>query len=402
MPTGLGQGTGKRRVASTPLTGRYLVRRRSVAFAMRARDAWLRLTVPRRAAELVAPPRRILLAIGGHAGDAVIASALLPVLREAWPGVEIGVAAGSWFLPLLRGHPAISWYHAVDHWKANRGPNSLASKWRQHARSARSASEQMRRVGYDAAVDVYPFYPNMARVIWRAGIPVRVGYASGGSGPLLTHAAEWLDTEGHTAAQHVELLRRWLPHTEFATPAHYDLPSLAPDEEQLGRSLLGRAGVIAGRYAVLHPGTGNPIKSWPETHWIALARSLAAVGLRPVFTGHGPREGLLIERLMRSVPDAVSLHGLTTWATLRYVLRHAVAAVGCDSVAMHLAAAEGTRCVALMTGTSDPRHWHPLGVRAAWLMNSVPCSPCYLARGCGGMECVREISPAAVQRAIGF
>ena len=77
-------------------------------------------------------PRRVLLALGGHLGDVVIGSALIPRIRATLPTAEIGVLVGSWARPVLDGHPDVRWLHFYDHWKLNRADRGLAARARRH------------------------------------------------------------------------------------------------------------------------------------------------------------------------------------------------------------------------------------------------------------------------------
>src|SRR3569833_3617271 len=64
--------------------------------------------------------RRVLLAIGGHLGDAIIAVRAIQLLHASFPNIEIGVVAPSWSKVALENEPAIRWFHTVDHWRVNR------------------------------------------------------------------------------------------------------------------------------------------------------------------------------------------------------------------------------------------------------------------------------------------
>src|SRR4030095_3015555 len=139
-------------------------------------------------------PSRVLLAVGGHIGDAVISTATLSLLKREHPDVDIGIVAASWAAPVFGGHPDVARLHLLDHWKFDRSSRPLASKVARHRRTLATALREIRSARYDAAVDLYAYYPNMAWLMWRAGIPVRVGYRSGGYGPLYTHFLEVAST----------------------------------------------------------------------------------------------------------------------------------------------------------------------------------------------------------------
>lgn len=373
------------------LRGRYLVRDPFWNAALRVRERVLRAALRPARTELPASWRRIVLGIGGHAGDAIIASSVLPLLRQAAPDATIGIAAPSWCQAVLAGHPAVSHWHRVDHWKVSRAPAAIGSRWMEYRRTRRRAVRELRDAGYDVAVDLYPFFPGMADLFWRAGVPVRVGFESGGGAPWLTHPLPWTDTAPHTAEQHRVLLQAWEPPEGWPAP-RYDLPPLSAEDTSAGERLITEAALEPRGYAVLHMGTGNPRKEWPPEAWHSLATELRRRGIPIVFTGHGSRDEAAIARMVRAGVSATNLCGRTTWATLRHVLGRARFVIGSDSAAMHLAAAEAVPCITLMAGMSDVRHWRPLGALATPLTHGVPCAPCFRSQGCATMLCVRGVT----------
>ena len=385
----------------SPLHHGYLVRHPALNLALRARDACLRHTRSRTPTGEVIQPRRLLVCIGGHLGDAVLATSILPFLRDAYPATSVGVLAPSSSLPVFENHPAVRWRHAFDHWKTNRF-GSPVDRWLAHTRSSALAVAQIREVGYDTAIDLYPFFPNAARLLSHAAIPTRIGYTSGGGGPLYSHAVPWADSPRHTVEQHLALMRGFLPALGSAAP-DYDLPPIPPDAEARGQTLLESLGVDRGSYLVLHPGTGNPRKQWPAHEWRAFIHRIRQreSGLRILLTGHGRSDAATIDEIRAGDDDLVSVCGRTDWGELRYLLGGAALVVGVDSLAVHLAAAHGVPCIAIMAAMSDPSHWRPLGSRVRILTNEVPCAPCFRSAGCTTMRCVRGVAADAVERAAG-
>jgi ADP-heptose:LPS heptosyltransferase len=389
----------RRRSRASPLRGKYLVQDRIPNAGLALADGVLGLFRGwNRAGREVGRPRRILIAIGGHLGDAVIATSVLPVLRAAFPEAEIGVLVGSWARPVLEGHPLIRWFHVVDHWKLNRSGDSLAGRLRRYWRTRERALWELREVGYDAAVDLYAFFPNAAPLLWRAGIPVRVGYVSGGFGPLLTHALEWSEAKAHVTDHHMELLRvlgAAVPdQVRYALPP---VPAAAIDEA----ATFSRAhGLESGAYLVLHLGAGNRRKEWPRERWRALAERLAREGRRLVFTGAGREQAAEVAAVTSGLTGCVDACDRLSWPAFVHVIQEAGLVVCVDTVAGHVASGVGTPCVWIAAGMSDPYYWRPVGGRTIVVTNPVPCSPCFRSEGCGAMACVRGVEVDAVYEAV--
>jgi ADP-heptose:LPS heptosyltransferase len=379
---------------SSPLRRRYLARNPILVWGLTAVDTLLSVRGggTRGAREEVGAPRRVLLSMGGHLGDVVIASSVLPLVRSVWPETEIGLLVGSWSRSVVERHPLVRWIHTVDHWKLNRSETGHAQKLRRFRSTRRRALHEIRAIGYDAAVDLYPLFPNTIPLLWRAGIPVRAGYESGGFGGLLTHPVPWADTERHMAEAHRELLS--MLDSRFAPPGRlrYSLPGS------------GQAGVsselVGGDYLVLHTGAGLRLKEWPAERWRALVDRLTADGHTLVFTGRGEEQVGEVDRIIEGRAKCLNLCDRLGWDEFITTLAGARLVISVDSVAGHLAAAVNTPVVVLMSGMNRIGQWIPLGDSVTTVTHPVPCAPCHRSRGCAAMTCVREIRVEDVLRAV--
>jgi len=388
--------TGAQPRRNSPLHHGYLVRHPALNLALRTRDAWLQRRRSTTAAIAVPVPRRLLVCIGGHLGDAVLASSVFSILQAGYPDAALGVLSPSWSAPVFENHPAIRWRHTFDHWKTNRSGSRL-ERWRGYRRSAARAIVEINDIGYDMAIDLYPYFPNAARILSDAGVRVRVGYASGGGGPLYTHAVPWVDSPRHTVEQHLALIAGVLPKLPSTSP-HYDLPPIGADAEARGARLLDSLSLQRGRYIVLHPGSGSPRKHWPVERWREFVDRLRELesDLRIVFTGNGSSDSAAIDAIRAADASLISLCDRTAWGELRYVLAGAALVIGVDSLAVHLAAAAEVPTIAIMAAMSDPAHWRPLGSHVRALTNALPCAPCFHSAGCPTMNCVRDVTAGQV------
>jgi ADP-heptose:LPS heptosyltransferase len=371
--------------ASTPLRGKYLVRNRIANRLLAAVDGCLRCVAARPSHRPIATPRRILLANGAHLGDVLLATAVLPVLKQAFREASLGFLIGSWARPVLDGHPLVDAIHCVDHWKLNRAPISMGCKLRHYRATRAAALQDIRSRRYDIAFDLYFFFPNYIPLLWQAGIPARIGYTSGGFGPLLTHALDWTLRDCHVIDYHRALLDFLPLGAAGAEPAS---PQLAPTFAQPG---------AAGDYVILHPGAGSALKEWPRKCWMELIQLLRADGHTLVFTGTAAEKPCVDEM---APTECVNLCGRLSWPEFVATVRGARALVGVDSVAGHVAAAVGTPWVVIASGIPHPAHWRPRGAPGQVVTHPVACSPCYRRRGCATMDCVRQVAVEQVHAAV--
>lgn len=343
-----------------------------------------------RAGESPREPRRVLLASGGHLGDAVILTSTISLVRKVWPDAEIGVLTGSWTVPVLAAHPAINHLHLVDHWRLNRSGGGWVGKWLRYLETRAAAVREIREVGYEVAFDLYPFVPNSSLLLWAAGIPVRVGYSSGGFGALYTKRSRWLSDDRHVAEHHRGLLASVEHAFATAGPLQYALPETS-----------GSRPLAPGRdYLVVHMGSGLRQKEWPRERWQVLVSKLLAGGHSLVFTGSGPREAEEVREVAGGRMDCHDCVGRLTWDEFVETIRGARAVISVDSVAGHIAGAVGTPVVVLISGINSIPQWQPLGETVEMISNPVACAPCHRSRGCASMACVREIPVDRVLRAL--
>lgn len=154
----------------------------------------------------------------------------------------------------------------------------------------------------------------------------------------------------------------------------------------------------------LLPGARHFTKRWPEAHWVLLAEALAAAG-RPLVClslaaerDASPLLAAAIERLPRA---RWCLEPLPRMGAL---LSRCLAAVTCDSGLMHLAAARGTRVVAIFGSTVPELGFGPAGEGHVVLCRHEPCQPCTLhgRASCPQVHfrCLTGIAPETVQAAL--
>jgi ADP-heptose:LPS heptosyltransferase len=123
---------------------------------------------------------------------------------------------------------------------------------------------------------------------------------------------------------------------------------------------------------------------------------------RVVLIGSQEEKALVAEVLREAGPvGAIDLSGRLPIRQLMALLSRAELMVGNDSGPAHIAAALGTRTVALFSGTNDAAEWSPVGLRTRVVRKDVPCSPCGL-KVCTEFahECMESLTLEEVQEAV--
>jgi ADP-heptose:LPS heptosyltransferase len=135
------------------------------------------------------------------------------------------------------------------------------------------------------------------------------------------------------------------------------------DDERTEAILLLKEARIDGKFIAASLGTKTPLNDWGGSSWTQLLKKLSAShpGLGLVLLGSAD-EFEPSQVLLRawSGPSA-NLCGATSPRVSAALLENAVLHVGHDSGPMHLAAAAGTRCVAIFSARCPPGQWFPVG-----------------------------------------
>ena len=389
----------KRILAILSPSRRYHEHKPIASLMLRLLDLLLVL-LPARSGPLPVAPRRILLMNAAYNGDVLMSTSVIPLLRKAFPNAEIGFLGGSWANQVVANHPDLARTHVIDLFRLNRSKIGLHAKLRQQWRTQGQARREIMACKYDLAIDLFTGFPPLSWFAWSCRIPCRIGYMNRGFGALLTIPLSLEVRPGkHETEYHVDLLApmgitsdRRINHPALAEPADTDCQSLA--------DLLGWPSLASHRYVVIHPGTGEPLREWPDEKWRETVHLLAADGTFDLlFTGHGTRECATLDRILAGVDSrtrCVNLGGKLSWRQLCALFRHASAVVGVESMSGHLASAWQTPTVTLSTGMADPVRWKPANERGRSLHSAPVCLPCNSRRGCESMCCVRGVEPSAV------
>lgn len=381
------------------MRGKYCRRSRALNGAMQAIDALLTACRPLcRRGGAIAPPRRLLISDIAHLGDLVVATSILPVIKSAFPECQIGFLVGSWARPVLQNHALVDHIHILDHWVANRDALSRQDKMRRYRQTRRQALREVKAAKYDAALELFWNFPNTLPFLWQARIPTRIGYGSGGFGPLATHCLDFDERLLHAAQRHLALAKTLgATETDLARAAPILPPVSDEDAATLDQALVS-AGPGGKEYVVFHVGAGGTLKVWPALKWRALAEQFVEAGTRLVFTGAGDKDQALIDEITENLSGCVNLCDRLNWGAFVAAIKRARLLVCVDTVAGHIAGATQTPCAVLMTG-QNPYLWHPLGQRHQILMRPVPCAPCHRGLGCADMECLRDVEVEQVYQA---
>jgi heptosyltransferase III len=362
---------------------------------------------------ILAPPdpvplervHRILVTKLRHHGDVLLASPVLTVLKQAAPHAEVDALVYAETAPMLAGHPALTTLFTIDRgWKRLGIASQARAEWR--------LVNAMRARRHDLLVHLteHPRGLVLARLLRPRFAVTRVRRAD-------EHPALWRRsfthfyplpqrTSRHTVETNLDALRR----IGIAPRPEDKRLVIVPDARAHARvdALLATHGLVARRFAQLHPGSRWLFKTWPAERAAGLVEKLVRDGLDVVVTGApDDRERAIVAAMLDRLPATVrarvhDVTGMLSLDELAALTSRARIFVGVDSAPMHIAAAVGTPAVALF-GPSDEIEWGPWGVPHRIVASrEFPCRPCR-NDGCGGgkvSECLTTLSVARVAEAV--
>ncbi len=239
-------------------------------------------------------------------------------------------------------------------------------------------------------------------------IPIRIGYARDGRGPLLTHPVT-IDPavkKYHQVYYYLGILagaglitaRPWARGDYVLDPISI---SVLPADQSAALAILRAHGIDQGDMIIgINPGAAyGGAKRWPAERFAAVADALSSrCGARIVVFGSPSDERVAREVGAKMTGQPVILAGRTTLGQLMGLLRLCRLFITNDSGPMHLAAALDVPQLAIFGSTSEVATG-PLNEHARILKNQVDCNPCFLRECPTDFRCMLGISVEQVVEA---
>jgi len=285
--------------------------------------------------------KRILVTNPAHLGDVIMATAILRPLKENYPRAMIDFICGSWAKVALENHPSIHQIYLLDHWKISRRSESLLKKLWRYFSMKRKLIKTLRKNRYDLAIDLYMYFPNCAHLLWRAKVPMRVGFTSGGS--IYTHEVPWLAKKEYLPESYRDLLAEL---------------SISPKELKM-QLAEAKGTFLKEPYLIFHMGSDAWWRKWEKEKWAQLLELCSFLHMTIAFTGRGEQESRDIREVIKDTAYALDFCDKLSFSQWQSALQGARLLVSVETSAMHLAAAVGTPSLILLDTKNCPELWSP-------------------------------------------
>lgn len=332
--------------------------------------------------------QRVLVIKLQHLGDVLLTSPIYSCLKLQHPHLEIDVLVYKDTASMLEGNPHISNVFCIDRtWKQN--------NWTKISRECQ-LFQLLKTREYQLIVGL----TDRMRAAWLARL-LKPTYSVAQKYPhkrgkfwcnSFSHLYNQPQRPRHTVDIHLDALRRL---GLYPQPQNKRLlmPITNTAEEKID-ALLFAENLNPGSYIVIHPASRWMFKGWTTSGFAALLQGLAERKL-PVIMVSGPDEAerSYVQSILQIQPTStIDWSGQLSLLELASLISKASCFIGLDSVAMHIAAAVNTPCVALF-GPSNEKSWHPWLVPHRILTRPFSCRPCGLD-GCGNgkiSDCLQTI-----------
>ncbi len=316
-------------------------------------------------------------------GDTVLTVPFLRNLRQAYPAARIDLMIEPFSGQVIEGCPyvdrVIPFEFKTIHTYSAVSERSRLEGYRYYWRLIRSE-------GYDAAF-VLKRSLSSAMLVFAAGVPRRIGFATEGRGLFLTDRVTYQDDQ-HEVENFLDCLRC----LDIPVGSNYLELWPSPESDRMVQQLFRNAGWNERDLKVIiHPAASLPAKQWPLDRFAAAMQALRERHkARFIYTGAKGDTGLYREIERLGPFNGLDLTGKMSLRENISVYRAADLFFGVDSGPMHMAAAAGVPVVALF-GPTNERKWGPWGDRHTVVTKCLSCYPCKPHK-CAKNECMDRIS----------
>jgi len=295
-------------------------------------------------------PSKLIIRMPNWLGDCVMSAPVIAAIKKSRPEVSVSLLVKSGMDGLACLIPGVDDVITLE-------GDSRAVAWR------------VRNSRYDTAL-ILPNSFRSAWEMWRAGVPVRVGYASDFRSVLLTHR-----------------VKRPQAHSMHMTDYYLRVAqALFPEIMIGGAGIAPPSSAVINSYELL-PKTDRPLvglgfgasyghaKMWAKERYAELIGRLAETA-EVVLLGAEPDREMEREIMAIAGGKAVSLVGKTGLVTLAAVMSRLSLYITNDTGPMHISAGLGVPTIAIF-GPTSPEETRPLGVNVTVIRHKADCAPCF-------------------------
>ena len=306
------------------------------------------------------PPTKALILHPCCLSQVMLATPLLSVLSAAMPNTRFDWAISEWARPAIAKNPLLT----------ELVPTGDLGVAKMSLLELRAVAHLLRQGGYDTCL-IPGRSSLLSWVAWQAGIPQRIGVASGGRGFAQTLIAPVRTGQQHAADIYLSLAKVCgvdLPPGERPPMAFYPADD---DRTAVTQRLIDELDWLGDvPLVVMHPGGGagsvyeDPLKRWPSERFVLLANHLVRKhNAQILLVGSAHDQALTASIAGMTSVRCVNWAGRITLGELGALGEIANLYIGNDTGPTHIAAAVGCPTLAIF-GPSNPAISAPYAPKA--------------------------------------
>lgn len=311
-------------------------------------------------AELPGKIRKILVIRLDGIGDVIFTTPLYEALKKKYPEAVIFVLTSAQAKDIVEENPYVekvlvmnnSWIPSMSGIKLN---------------EVFAILKTIRNEGFDIGIDLRGDVRDIL-LMFLGKVKFRVGYDVTGGGFLLNRIAVY-EKDTHEIDKNIKLVKELgCKVVNKKLQLHYS----STDKENLLRFLQGENISENDTLLAIHMGAGYPSKLWNKGRFVDLIKRLEERDYgRAVLIGNGDN------RDERFKFDCINTIGKLSLRELAVLLERCSVLISSDSGPVHVAAAVGTPCIVLFSGTNSLKQWgFSFNDINRVIHKDVECSPC--------------------------
>ncbi|MGF1713496.1 lipopolysaccharide heptosyltransferase II [Photobacterium chitinilyticum] len=336
---------------------------------------------------------KILIIGPSWVGDMVMSQSLYISLKQQHPDATIDVMAPAWCRPILERMPEVD--NAIE-MPIGHGEFNLKGRYK--------IGKALREEQYTHAF-VLPNSAKSALIPLFARIPSRTGWKGESRYGLLndirTNKKSFgLMVERYCAlayekhAMHDSSSLSAIPHPKLTVKSESQLHSIKTLGLNQQRPIIGMC-----------PGAEfGPAKRWPDKYFAQVATEAIQKGYQVWLFGSNKDQAVTEDIQQQITPElrqhCFNLAGQTQLVEAVDLLASCEIVISNDSGLMHIAAAVGTKIIAVY-GSTSPDYTPPLSQQVEIVHTDISCRPCF-KRECpyGHLKCLNDLPPSRVIEAV--
>ncbi len=324
-------------------------------------------------------PKSIVIRLPNWLGDAVMASPIANLLKQAYPNAKITLYGTKASLSLFEHDPFVDQHLVLD---KDISSQKEVLKLKEHK--------------FDLGIMLTNSFSS-AWLFYRARIPTRVGFAKDMRKWMLTHSLPY--PKDRTKMHHIYLYQELLKKMGISASAEPKL-YLSNEEKKWAEKFLLENNIKSDSLVIgINPSAAfGSSKCWLQERFRELSMELLKNdGVHLLFFGDGSAKEKN-DSVSKGLDRCINLAGKTTIRQLLALTSTCDLFLTNDSGPMHIACAINTPVVALF-GSTSPEATGPYG-RGTYLRKKVSCSPCFKRECPIDFRCMKAITVDDVRQTI--